>query len=111
MRTRLTLCAATAAAVILTLTATASPASAATRTTVTRAIKQYTCPQTTCHSVRDLFQGQPLEITCYKRGQSISGNNVWYYTWAFEGEHNTYGYVSGQYVNTGADPRPGVPRC
>ncbi|MET8560958.1 hypothetical protein ABZV75_10295 [Streptomyces flaveolus] len=96
--------------------ALAPPSSAASTASddtffTTQATKQYTCAKTTCGVKRNLFQDQPLMISCYKTGQRVSGNPVWYYTTTFEGEHWVDGYTPGQHINTGSDPRPGIPRC
>ncbi|NUP23991.1 MAG: hypothetical protein HOZ81_49650 [Streptomyces sp.] len=77
----------------------------------TQATKQYTCAKTTCRVKRSLFKGQPLSISCYYVGQSVSGNKIWYYTTTWQYEYWVDGYTPGQHINTGADPRPGVPRC
>lgn len=77
----------------------------------TQATKQYTCAKTTCRVKRKLFAGQPLSISCYYVGQSVSGNKIWYYTTTWQYEVWVDGYTPGQHINTGSDPRPGIPRC
>ncbi|MGI5380442.1 hypothetical protein ACQEV2_40680 [Streptomyces sp. CA-251387] len=77
----------------------------------TQATKQYTCAKTTCRVKRNLFEGQPLSISCYYVGQSVSGNKIWYYTTTWQYEVWVDGYTPGQHINTGADPKPGIPRC
>ncbi|MBD0710841.1 hypothetical protein BU197_21430 [Streptomyces sp. CBMA291] len=93
----------------------AVPSSAASQSDdvffTTQATKQYTCAKTTCQVKRNLFSGQPLSISCYYVGQSVGGNTIWYYTTTWQFEVWVDGYTPGQHINTGADPRPGVPRC
>ncbi|MFE0252370.1 hypothetical protein [Streptomyces sp. NPDC059010] len=77
----------------------------------TQATNQYTCAKTTCRVKRKLSKGYALSISCYYVGQSVSGNKIWYYTTTWQYEYWVDGYTPGQHINTGSDPRPGVPRC
>jgi hypothetical protein len=66
-----------------------------------------TGPGTTFRSVGRLGRaGSPVVVTCWVRGQSVKGDNVWYRTVA-----PLRGYVAGAYLNTGRDPARGVPHC
>ena len=62
-----------------------------------------------------LYAGGRVILACYSIGESVNGDNIWYLGGGPEdGDIITqyvFGYVAGYYVNTGADPAPGVPRC
>lgn len=64
----------------------------------------------------DLVLQDVVWLHCYARGQSVSGDNVWYFVtreW-WSGEPGTFpprGYVPGFYLNTGPDPHPWVAPC
>lgn len=50
--------------------------------------------------------GSKVVVSCWTRGQSVKGDNVWYGT---VGPFR--GFAAGAYLNTGRDPAAGVPRC
>jgi hypothetical protein len=50
--------------------------------------------------------GTLVRISCWTRGSSVFGDNVWYHI-----TKPAVGFVAGFYVNTGPDPRPGIPHC
>ncbi|HYB86292.1 MAG TPA: SH3 domain-containing protein [Streptosporangiaceae bacterium] len=50
--------------------------------------------------------GTLVRISCWTRGSSVFGDNVWYHI-----TKPHVGFVAGFYINTGPDPRPGIPHC
>ena len=50
--------------------------------------------------------GTRVTVSCYRRGQDISGDPIWYRLVS-----PRTGYVAGINLNTGWDPASGVPRC
>ena len=50
--------------------------------------------------------GTLVRVTCWTRGSSVFGDNVWYHI-----SKPHVGFVAGFYINTGPDPRLGVPHC
>jgi len=50
--------------------------------------------------------GSKVTLDCYVTGTVILGDAVWYHALS-----PAVGYVTGRFLNTGADPALGVPRC
>lgn len=73
-------------------------------------VNMRTCASTNCGSVGILQGGQYFYISCYKVGQSINGDNIWY--WGKTNPNNTWqAYVAGWYLTTGHDPSPATGPC
>lgn len=51
-------------------------------------------------------KGSKVVVSCWTRGQSVRGDNVWYGTVA-----PFRGFAAGAFLNTGRDPARGVPHC
>jgi hypothetical protein len=50
--------------------------------------------------------GTLVRVNCWTRGSSVFHDNVWYHI-----TKPHAGFVAGFYINTGPDPRPGIPHC
>lgn len=50
--------------------------------------------------------GSQVVVTCYRKGDAVFGDPIWYHTKA-----PAAGYVAGRLLNTGGDPAPSVPHC
>ncbi|MBC3841077.1 hypothetical protein GXW82_14610 [Streptacidiphilus sp. 4-A2] len=64
-----------------------------------------------CGVVVTIPKGRTFYADCWKRGDDIAGDNVWYYGAYMSGDSAYYGDVSGEYLATGHDPVPGMPEC
>ncbi|SDJ67216.1 hypothetical protein SAMN04487820_101189 [Actinopolyspora mzabensis] len=76
-----------------------------------RALNVRTGPATSYTALSRAPEGKSMAIDCWSFGESIKGDNIWYYiTWvsSFDGHS---GFVTGYYLNTGPDPAPGIPQC
>ncbi|MFE0019370.1 hypothetical protein [Amycolatopsis sp. NPDC059021] len=59
-----------------------------------------------------LDKGRSVQLRCWKEGEVINGNNVWYYTATdVDYPYQTIGYVSAAYLSTGKDPEWGIGHC
>lgn len=73
-----------------------------------------TGPSTGHGVVSTMWAGADFWLHCWAPGESINGDNVWYF-----GTHITgpwppdfpQGYAAGYYLGTGRDPHPAVRRC
>ncbi len=107
--------AAAAATMLIAAPASAAPATHATHAAKVRVwyptkvtgLRVRSGPSTRFRTLHVLGRaGTLVRIRCYKVGQRINGDPIWYnitkpYT----------GYVSGFWLRTGPDPAPGIPRC
>jgi hypothetical protein len=68
-------------------------------------------PSTSSHADYSIpNKGDAVDLKCWTRGTSVSGDNVWYYGyWMSSGE--SPGYMAGYYVATGSDPNPNIKHC
>jgi hypothetical protein len=55
---------------------------------------------------RIALKGSRVVVSCWTRGQSVRGDNVWYGTVS-----PFRGFAAGAFLNTGRDPAAGVPHC
>lgn len=54
--------------------------------------------------------GQSVMVQCWVTGSNVDGDTVWYWTHP-EGGPLPWAWVTGFLLDTGTDPRPGVPHC
>ncbi|WP_290052912.1 hypothetical protein [Amycolatopsis solani] len=59
--------------------------------------------------------GYPFGLDCWTTGETINGDNVWYYG-LYQHDENavpvfTYGWVTGYWLSTGHDPAPQIAHC
>lgn len=92
---------------------TAGAPQAAAYTTIAQAtvnVNMRTCASTSCSSVGTLQGGQYFYIDCYRVGQSINGDAIWYQ--GKTNPNNTWSAdVAGYYLTTGHDPSPYTGPC
>ena len=75
--------------------------------TLAKGLRVRKTPSTSAQAVAVLgAAGSAVTVDCYALGSSVFGDSVWYHLVA---PHT--GYVAGFYLNTGADPAAGIPRC
>jgi hypothetical protein len=79
------------------------------------AVHMRTNPHTNASIIATVPAGQGVNLVCWAYGDSVNGDNIWYYgpEYPFEGSppNDPTGYVSGEYMDTGHDPAPGVGQC
>lgn len=74
-----------------------------------------TQPWTNSGIVTTVPAGTNVSVSCYRWGESINGDSVWYWVSVDDINHSPIswpkGYIAGYYLNTGADPNPLFPWC
>jgi hypothetical protein len=84
-------------------------------TTTNARVNVRTQPTTNSGIVTTVSTGTTAAVSCYRFGQPINGDSVWY--WVSIDDINTSpaswpkGYIAGYYLNTGADPNPLFRQC
>ncbi|WIX86350.1 hypothetical protein [Amycolatopsis sp. DG1A-15b] len=75
-------------------------------------VNQRAQPTSKSAYIATISKGDAFELWCYSEGETINGDNIWYYgSPNVEPPYRPEGWVTGYWLDGGHDPAPQIRHC